>query len=266
MCYEELYQENRPEHFEAELAAEFEQNNARTPVWCKVLTLKDLCVGAGLFRTHETPNGFFAIQRAITNRYSTGWVTAAWIKDALSDEFRYRSDHPEYFEAIEKVATELPADVLVLIDEYDQETGVGFRDHYQPMQSKRSRPRPPKAETLLRTFLAKNADQQIRGVHEVILPKDDGLWVAVVFGPTEEEYNDAFMIRAGVFQAVGSDNKPFDKAHRGSAQVYIWRFSSMKDQQKFIERTRRAITQLIEFERLRSEEYLASLAADTPSI
>lgn len=266
MCHEELYQESRPEHLEAELAAELEQNDARTPIWCKVLSLKDLCVGAGLCGRHESPNEYYAATRAIEGKCSSGWATPEWVVDALTAKTEEATTYPEFFHALAGIAQELPDDTLILSNEWDTAHGTRFREHYQPLQTKRSRPRPPRAETLLREFLARNGDQPVRGIHEVILPKDDGLWAAVVFGDIGEMLGEVHMLQVRIAGAAGHGNDHHDRAFRDSASVSLWRFKTIKDQRKFIATAQQAVDQILKTGGLSSDEYFAWLTADEPSI
>lgn len=266
MCYEELYQESRPEHFEAELAAEMAQNDARTPIWCKVLSFNDLCVGAGLSERYAPSIAYDAAMRAVGRQCPVGWATPAWIVDALTSQTDEAKAHPEFFQALAGVAHELPDDTLVLLNERDAEHGTRFREHYQPLQTKRSRPRPPRAATLLREFLARNGDQPVRGIHEVILPKDDGLWAAVVFGDIGEMLGEVHMLQVQIGGAAGYGNDHHDHAFSGLVSVSLWRFKTLKDQRKFIAVAQQAVDQILKSDGLNSEEYFASLAADAPSI
>lgn len=266
MAYEELYQESRPEHFEAELAAELAQNDARTPIWCKVLSLNDLCVGAGLGDRYAPSIAFDAAMRAVARQCSVGWATPAWIVDALTSRTEEAESYPEFFQALAGIAQELPDDTLILLNEWDTDHSTRFREHYQRWQTNRSRPRPPRAATLLREFLARNGDQPVRGIHEVIVPKDDGLWAAVVYGELVELFNEDHFLRVEIGAAAGHGNDRHDYACRNPVSVTLWRFKTIKDQRKFIETAQQAVDRILKTGGLSSEAYFAAKAAAEPSI
>jgi hypothetical protein len=264
MSYEELYEdrdEARMEQIEAALVAEMARNEAQTPVWCKAITLSDL---AALSDVDQRSTQFAEMASHAAAWFTSGWTTPERIADWLWEYSKQTGDGQ--WTAMSKSANPFGEDVLVLIAASDNTADESFRDHFGRLAKNRSRPRPPRAATLLRRFITEHGDQVVRPIQEVIVPTDKGLWAAVVFGPLEDLLCEASFLRQEVFQAAGKHNKHHEFVHFRGIELFVWRFKTLKDHRRFIEAAQRAVGQLIEAEGLASDEYLSALASTSPSI
>jgi len=264
MSYEEFFEDReQAEHgqVEAELHAEMTRNEAQSPIWCKAITLNDLAV---LSDTNRSVPEFAKMVAEAGKVFRAGWTTPERIADFLWQYSKATGD--DRWAVMSNCANPFGEDVLVLITASDDAGESSFRDHFGSLARNRSRPRPPRAVTLLRRFITEHGDQVVRPIQEVIVPTDKGLWAAVVFGACEDVFCEANFLRQEIFQAAGKHNKRYDTAIHYGVELFVWRFKTLKDQRRFIGTAQRAVGQLIEAEGLASDEYLSALASTSPSI
>lgn len=200
-----------------------------SPLWCKAITLGDLAAQSGIDQTEAE---FLQMSEFARDQFRSGWTSPERMADWLCDYAKQTGEIQ--WATLGFCAIPYGEDVMVLLSATDSTDGRDFRTHFGKHSKNRSRPRPPRIDTLLnRAVTAHQLNPKLNAVHSLIVPDDDNPWAAVVFGPADYMLGPQFelqreVISAGTRLAIKSQSKVLQPV-----EVRLYTFRSFKAAKEF---------------------------------